>query len=717
MSSHSEPTPEMPASLRARAAPTEGDAPAARDWNRVTNDDLAGALAGLSRPLGVPVRRPRAAPGPVDVDPVSLAESIGLIARRVELPDRWWRADRGPLVVLAGDSDPPRPVALIRRGGRYRIVGPDGRPSRAIRGREARSVRASALSLAAPLPESPVTLVRAARFAIRPWRADTARLALFLAIFGALGLSVPIANRRIIDQAIPDADWALVVQIAGLLVAVNLAQAACHLVARRHHVRVITGAIVRLQLATWHRLIQLPGGFFRDQSGGDLVHRGLAVTAMGQQLGSVVIHSAVAAAIGFGAAAMLVWIQPMLALVAFAFGALEAGITALVSWRVHGATMRLERLRAELLGTLVPIVQGIAKLRVAGAESRAASQWWPTFERHLALLDNRQWWLDQLRIAASTVPAVASVAIYSAVHRRSNAGPDPAMSLGGLMAFLTTYGLFAHGLASIGKLATTATQALSLERLVRPIWHGEPEVTAGSAAPGRLRGRVRLHDVAFRYHDEGPRVLENVSFEIAPGEFVAITGPSGGGKSSLIRLLLGLARPVEGIVSYDGHDLSRLDARAVRRQIGSVLQQSAVFAGTLFDNIAGGRAITMDEAWAACVEAELADDIAAFPMGMYTLVADRGANLSGGQRQRLLIARALVGAPAVVVFDEATSALSPDAQQRIMDRLARRNVTRVVVAHRMDAVRDADRMLVVDHGRVVESKEHPAPFGRRPNSP
>jgi ABC-type bacteriocin/lantibiotic exporter with double-glycine peptidase domain len=229
-----------------------------------------------------------------------------------------------------------------------------------------------------------------------------------------------------------------------------------------------------------------------------------------------------------------------------------------------------------------------------------------------------------------------------------------------------------------------------------------PEVHTGQSDPGRLTGTLALEHVTFRYRERGPVILDDVSLHAAPGEFIALVGPSGSGKSTLMRLLLGLETPEAGAILYDGQELSRLDVRAVRRQIGSVLQQSTLMAGTIFEHIAGGALITHEDAWEAVRAAGLAEDIAAFPMGLHTFVSEGGSNLSGGQRQRLLIARALVGKPTIVLFDEATSALDNRTQAVVTASLERLQVTRVVIAHRLSTIQAADRIYVLDGGRIVQ---------------
>jgi ABC-type bacteriocin/lantibiotic exporter with double-glycine peptidase domain len=231
----------------------------------------------------------------------------------------------------------------------------------------------------------------------------------------------------------------------------------------------------------------------------------------------------------------------------------------------------------------------------------------------------------------------------------------------------------------------------------------EPEVTAARADPGELAGAIELVHVSHRYSADGPLVLDDVSLSVAPGEFLAVVGPSGSGKSTVLRLLLGFERPEAGVVLYDDRDVADLDVSAVRRQCGVVLQEAQLLAGNILSNIAGTGAFGLDDAWEAARQAGLVKDIEAMPMGMHTMLAEGASTISGGQRQRIMIARAIVSRPRIVMLDEATSALDNRTQDIVTESMRKLNATRVVIAHRLSTIRHADRIVVMDRGRVVQT--------------
>jgi len=270
------------------------------------------------------------------------------------------------------------------------------------------------------------------------------------------------------------------------------------------------------------------------------------------------------------------------------------------------------------------------------------------------------------------------------------------------MAYTAAFAQLLAGLLAMSMALASLTLVAPLYERTKPILEAMPEVDDTKADPGELRGHIEMSHVTFSYDPEAQPTLHDLSLEVGPGEFVAIVGPSGAGKSTLFRLLLGFDTPEAGEIHYDGQDLRTLDLGALRRQLSTVLQNGRVFSGSIQLNIAGAAQLTQDEIWEAARAAGLADDIEAMPMGMFTYVAEGGVTLSGGQRQRLLIARALSTKPAILLFDEATSALDNRTQAKVMQSLEALNATRVVIAQRLSTVRAADRIYVLEDGRVAQ---------------
>jgi len=323
-------------------------------------------------------------------------------------------------------------------------------------------------------------------------------------------------------------------------------------------------------------------------------------------------------------------------------------------------------------------------------------------------------WSDQQRVVQAQVLASRAaqdrVTIFNGVYPLlalavvflvANLSPTP-MALPSLLSFLTAFTLMINALLMFTGSVLTAGAIVPMVESLDPLLGAEPEAGIGKAHPGELSGNITLRGVSFRYGEDGPLVLDDVSLDVQPGEFVAIVGPSGSGKSTIVRLMLGFSRPHQGAVLYDGQDLGELDLPAVRAQCGVVLQSGALMPGDIRANISGGGHYTEDEIWEAADMAGLSGVIKAMPMGLATVVNEAAASLSGGQIQRLMIARALVNRPRFVIFDEATSALDNPTQRVVAEATRALNATRIVVAHRLSTIRDADRIFVMAGGSIVQ---------------
>ena len=212
-----------------------------------------------------------------------------------------------------------------------------------------------------------------------------------------------------------------------------------------------------------------------------------------------------------------------------------------------------------------------------------------------------------------------------------------------------------------------------------------------------------LSSVYFRYNDTMPYVVDGMSLKIRAGEYIAIVGTTGCGKSTLMRLMLGFETPEKGAIYYDGKDISKLDLHSLRRNIGVVMQDGSLFQGDIYSNIViSAPQLTLADAWEAAETAGIADDIRAMPMGMQTVISEGQGGISGGQKQRLMIARAVAPKPRVLMFDEATSALDNRTQKQVSDALDKLKCTRIVIAHRLSTIKNCDRILVLDKGHIME---------------
>jgi NHLM bacteriocin system ABC transporter ATP-binding protein len=669
---------------------------------------LLAAITAIGQVLGVKVRPPGRAEATGRSDPIdAIARASRIRLRRVALVDDWWIRDCGPLLgFLEGAEGKSRPVALLfTRAMNYELFDPeDG--SRSPLDRElASSLTPEGVSFYRPLPEEHISLFGLLRFSMAP-RLRALLIAVLTGIVATLlGMITPQATALIMDNAIPDSDSRLLLELGAGLLATAFGVLIFQLAQGLALTRIGIGSEAEGQAAVWDRLLRLHPTFFRDYSTGDLQSRVNGVTQIGQQMTGATLTAVFAGFMAILNLGLLCYYSPKLSLVAVGIGLVLMIFTVAMGFLLRRNLRVLLELGGEFFGLVIQLISAVGKLRVAGAEGRASTHWIKQYTRQLRLHDKVQRLNDVSTAFNMLLTPVSTILLYLLAYdmllESRLPGGDGGISLGIFLAFSAAFGTFLSGISSLSSTVVGFQNLVMQGKRIRPILDAIPEADDSKSDPGRLEGRLEVQDATFGY-DEETRVLDGVSIRAEPGEFVAIVGPSGSGKSTLLRLVLGFETPGEGMVSYDGRDLRSLDVVGVRRQLGVVLQGGSIESASLFDIIASGNIITLNEAWVAAESAGLAEDIRQMPMGMHTVIGAGGGSLSGGQRQRLLIARALANDPRILLFDEATSALDNRTQAIVSESLERLKTTRVVIAHRMSTIRHADRIYVVDGGRIVQ---------------
>ncbi|WP_189095702.1 NHLP bacteriocin export ABC transporter permease/ATPase subunit [Streptomyces kronopolitis] len=630
------------------------------------------------------------------ISPVErIAVSSRVRTRAVRLQGRWWRTDTGPLVGHRAKSGAP--VALLWRRGGYEAVNPASGMRMRIGKDNAEEFEARAVMFYRPLPERPITLWRLMRFSLRGTRADVRNLALGGLVTVALGALVPLATGRVLGVYVPSAQRSLIVQVALAVIVTSIVSAAFMLLQNLTVLRMEGRIESALQPAVWDRLLRLPTKFFTERSTGELASAAMGISSIRRVLSGVGPVAVQSVTIGAMNLVMLLCFSVPLALAALAMLlVIGAVFLAMGLWELRWQR-RLVKLGNKLNNQAFQTLRGLPKLRVAAAESFAYAAWAREFA-HTRELQQRVGRIKNL----TTVLNAVYLPLCSLIMFMLLAGPARgSMSAGSFLTFNTSVTMLLTSVTQITGAFVQTAAALPMFEQVKPVLDEKPEVRGASAQPGALTGAIEAKKLSFRYTDDGPLVLDDVSLRVRPGEFVAVVGPSGCGKSTLLRLLIGFDKPTSGSVLYDGQDLSALDQAAVRRQCGVVLQNAQPLTGSILDCICGAEAFTQEEAWAAAEMAGLAEDIKRMPMGLHTMISG-GAAISGGQRQRLMIAQALVRRPRMLFFDEATSALDNETQRIVSDSTRKLSASRLVIAHRLTTVMDADRVIVMADGRIVE---------------
>ena len=663
------------------------------------------ALLDVCRAIGRREQIDFRAPAQWEVDD-GLRNPLGAIcvasrvrSRRVALKGEWWRRDSGSILVRYTVGRVPL-AALRDAQGQYELHNPADGSRVAVRDHLVESLEPFGVVFYRPLPDVPVTTRTLVRFVLRGTSGSLWNIALIALLAGLLGLFMPIATGFVFDQVLPSSMRGQLVQVfIGLSIAAFSAQT-FELVRAFTVLRLNGRSATAMQAAVFDRLLQLPAPFFQRFTVGDLVSRINGVSQVRQLLSSGAVTALLGGLTGLLNFVLLFYYAPRLAWVAGLFALVTGTVIALLSWRVKRLQDGIQDITGKLAGLVFQLVSGIAKLRVSGAEDRALAMWAQKYVDKVRLENRASTANGLVVLVTNALPLLASIITFGVVGAliETTASLDVAT----FIAFNSAMGAFLAAAIATSTTVVNAVQIVPLMKRASVILMEPPEITSARPSPGRLTGRIEGRNLSFRYHADQPQVLSNVSFYAEPGEFVAFVGPSGSGKSTTLRLLLGFEAPESGAVYFDGQDLSSIDVGAVRRQMGVVLQGSRLMAGDIFTNIVGSSPLTLDHAWEAAEMAGFADDVRDMPMTMHTVISEGGSTLSGGQRQRLLIARALVHKPRIILFDEATSALDNRTQKVVTESLDRMHATRIVIAHRLSTIQHADRVYVIEEGKVVE---------------
>jgi NHLM bacteriocin system ABC transporter ATP-binding protein len=661
------------------------------------NDALFVACTMVGEALGIPMVRD-AGSRAMQKDPLNAIASASRVrTRRVSLRDRWWREENGPL--LAWRAESMLPVALLPAPGGYTLHDPATGEASPVTAEVAAGLHGLATAFYRSFPEHSLTVPDVLRFGLFGTRRDLFMVAAMGGMVGILGMVTPLATSALFNTIIPGAERGQLLQLSLVLLVCAGAAALFQVVRSVALLRIEARMGAAIQTAVWDRLLDLPMPFFRPYSAGDLAVRAMGIDEIRRAFSGAAITALISGLFSSFNFVLLFMYDVRLALWAtlLIVGALTAMMAAsLLQLRHQRATARL---RSKTSGLVLQLLSGIAKLKTVGAEVQGFDVWSRLFSEQRMHTFRARTVANGYAAFNAIFPVVAAMVIFA---NAPGGAQGHTLGTGDFLAFIAAFNICLGATLATGSAMMGLLQTVPLYEQAKPILHTSPEVDRHKANPGELTGAIDLHSVFFRYRADGPHTLHDFSVRIAPGDFVAFVGPSGSGKSTVMRLLLGFETPESGAVSYDQQDLSGLDVQALRRQIGVVLQNGRLMTGDLFTNIVGSSTATLDDAWEAAAMAGLEADIREMPMGMHTVVSEGGGTLSGGQRQRLMIARAIVNRPRILLFDEATSALDNRTQAIVSRSLEKLSATRIVIAHRLSTIVHATKIYVVQAGHIVE---------------
>jgi ATP-binding cassette subfamily B protein len=518
-------------------------------------------------------------------------------------------------------------------------------------------------------------------------------------------LALPLLTVLVVDEIVPRNDHHLLLVLTagvGIVIGYNLLSA---FLRGNLLLELQTRLDMGLTMGFIDHLVKLPYSFFLRRSAGDLMMRLSSNTSVRDILASGTMSAVLDGSFASLYLILLCIISPIVAVVVLALALLEVAMIVLFWRRSQRLMARSLQAQADTQSYAYELLAGIETLKASGAEHRAVDRWGGLFT-------------DQINIDLTRGRLMA--AVNSVISTLQMASPLVILMVGafqvlaGHLTLGTMLSAAALGAGFLEPLGTMVGSGLQLQMLssymqrINDVLDTPREQYGEYVRPApRLSGQIRADDLSFSYGPFAPAVINDVCLEIQPGQHIGIVGRSGSGKSTLAHLLLGLYRPTSGRIAFDGIDLADLEAGSVRRQLGIVTQRPYLFGSSVRENIALANPdlpleVVVEAAKIACVH----DDIAAMPMGYDTLLHDGGASVSGGQRQRIALARALVHRPSILLLDEASSELDTVTEQKIYTNLDVISATTIVIAHRLSTVRNADLIVVMDEGRIVETGTH-----------
>ncbi len=622
-----------------------------------------------------------------------LLRPSGIMRRVVKLTPGWYKDAVGAMLGRTRGGDP---VALLPYAGGYRFFHHESNEFVRLSKNTEALLAEEAICFYRPLPLRALKVKDLMQFVLSS--VSTGDIVMFAAatlVVTLMGLFSPYLNDLIFSQVVPSGRMSLLLPVACLFFGITLSSTLVGIVKSL----LMTGIQIKMngsiQAAAMMRVLSLPTTFFKQYSAGELSTRVQSFASLCSMFTNVIFNT------GFSFLFSLMYLGQI------RHYAEELAIPALI---IVGATLVISvistlmqvkrsreriRLTARQNGIVFSLFTGIPKIKLAGAERRAFTQWARAY-KELAQASYDLPLIVKINAAIITgVSLLGTIFLYYAAAGR--------VQVAEYMAFNTVYGLLAASFASLGSMTATVANFEPTLKMVEPILKEEPEIDANKKTVSRISGNVEVSHVSFRYTPETPLILDDFTLNVRAGQYLAIVGKTGCGKSTLMRLLLGFETPQKGTVYYDGRDIADMDLRSLRRNIGVVMQNGKLFQGDIFSNITiSAPWLSLDDAWRAAEMAGMAEDIRNMPMGMHTIISEGSGGISGGQKQRLMIARAIAPSPKLLMFDEATSALDNITQKIVSESLDALKCTRIVIAHRLSTVRHCDRIVVIDGGKIVE---------------
>jgi NHLM bacteriocin system ABC transporter ATP-binding protein len=634
----------------------------------------------------------------------AIAKSSKVRVRKIILRDVWWKEENGHLLAFLKPNN--EPVALIQKtSDTYLIknlcVGTESIVNQEI----AEKLEPIGYMFFSGFNVKMNSMKKVLNFAMNGVKKD-AKLLILASFAGSLiGLLIPILSGIIFDDVIPTADRSIHFEVFSIMIIIGLVSAGLQLVQGVLQMRVESKSSINLQAGVMDYILRLPVTFYKKYTAGDLTNRVLSINSIRQILSNTLMTAVLSGAFSFVNLLLLFYYDSSLAWVGVGLAVIAVIFMIAMGCLKLKYDREVSKYQGDIQGFLFEFLSGISKIRITGGEKRVFALWAEKFSKLKSLGFSSGSYQNFVEVFNSSYPLFTSIFFFSFIYYTvlNSDKMTSMMTVGAFMAFITAFNKFLSDSLRLSMAFITSLNVIPLYERVKPILEEETESIEQSIDPGELAGEIEMNSVSFRYNENQPLILKNITFKIKPGEMVAFVGASGSGKSTIMRLLLGFEHPEMGSIFYDGNTFDTMNKELVRRQIGVVLQNGALMSGSIYQNIVGNSELTLDDAWEAARMAGMEEDIKTMPMEMHTFISEGAGTFSGGQRQRLMIARAIVHKPRLLYMDEATSALDNRTQNIVAESLDKLQATRIVIAHRLSTIKNADRIFVLDKGEITES--------------
>lgn len=543
----------------------------------------------------------------------------------------------------------------------------------------------------------------------KKWVVAILGVSLFLQLFGVI---IPFVTEWMTDSVIMQQNDDPL-SIVGIGVVVSFAFYKLFLFSRGFFIARLQTLIDHLMMSKFiAHLFRLPYAFFQNRTGGELLFRANSHVMIRQALSNNLIAFLIDGILLFTYAGLMLWHSWSLGVVVISLG-ISIFTILLISTRITRKLTKKEVTnQAKVQSFLSESIHSVSDVKTMGMEQQIFKNWSKLFQEQLQSSEKRTIWTALLDGMSRSIQFILPVFL---LWYGSYMVMNGEMTLGALLGFSSLATVFITPIVSIGGGYTELLYLTSYIQRIYDVFETKPEEDHAASKPNKnpsLEREISIKNVSFRYDRLSPLVLQDINFTIIPQEKVAIVGPSGSGKSTIAKLLLGLHKPTKGDIYLDGQSINDFNLSNMRKEIGAVLQETRLFHQTIERNILMKDADTPfslqeyeDIIWAAKA-ANIHDEIIKTAIGYQTMISESGKNFSGGQRQRLLIARALVNKPSFLILDEATSSLDRKSEEKIESTLSSIRCTQIIIAHRLATIRNVDRILVMDEGRLVEEGTH-----------